>query len=116
MVALTRLPLPRLLHRFDAWWSGRVWVPRIHRAQQGRLIQERVATLARMLAALVVGWVPLDLYALRWEELVRVLPLRLLLAVALLAARLVRHPLVAGEKSTAPTEMIGLVRRNERRA
>ncbi|MFZ5663369.1 MAG: diguanylate cyclase [Pseudomonadota bacterium] len=85
MVALTRLPLPRLLHRFDAWWSGRVWVPRIHRAQQGRLIQERVATLARMLAALVVGWVPLDLYALQREELMRVLPLRLLLAVALLA-------------------------------
>lgn len=59
-------------------------MPLAHRAQQGHLLQARIAVLARALAVLVVGWIPLDLYALERRELAGVLPLRLLVALALL--------------------------------
>jgi diguanylate cyclase (GGDEF)-like protein len=59
-------------------------VPEIHRHAQAMLLRQRLHVLAPVIALLTLAWIPLDLYGLSRGEVLAILPLRLLLALALI--------------------------------
>lgn len=59
-------------------------VPPALREKQERLLQRRVRGIARVVATLTVAWLPIDALGLSGGEFLRVMPLRLGLAAALL--------------------------------
>jgi GGDEF domain-containing protein len=75
----------------EAWvgLSCQRMVPLDCRPTQARLVQVRIRTLSVLITVLMLAWIPIDAFGLEHAEFLRILPLRLALAVALLG--LARH-------------------------
>ena len=66
------------------WLAHAAAVPRAFREQQAMVVHTRLLALAPTIAGLTLLWTPLDALGLHPDEVARILPLRLLLAGALL--------------------------------